>query len=864
MLPAFLGYSRDEFLAMTIKDIRPPETLAQLEAHLDAVRTEPSGPSVWQHQKKDGAVIDVEISASNLQFSGRPARLVLASDVTDRQRAEHELSWKTAFLEAQVTSSLDGILVVNGQGQKVLQNQRFNDLLKIPQDIVDNTDDWPQLEWVTAQTKNPAQFAGRVAYLIKHRDEVSREEIELVDGTLLDRYSAPVVGENGTYYGRIWTFRDVTERVSAERTLRESEARYRSLVDSLPAAAFRKDAAGRYEFVNYLMCQNEGRSAESFLGRTAHQVAAERIAEAAPANHSWSDTIAQTFGSTDHHSVIMRTGRTIELDEEWVGTDGRRRFFHAVKTPVRGADGAIIGSQGVLFEITARKEAEAALSESEERFRRLIENASDVITVLDDAGRVEFQSPSAERVLGYPPAETLGLPVLNFIHPEDRAKVTGGIARARGQILPAIPVEYRIRHRDGSWRIFESVGKFMSDPSGPPLVVVNSRDITEARQLQEQFLRAQRLEAVGTLASGIAHDLNNILTPMRMIVLLLRERLPSESDREMLAMIDTGAQRGANIIRQLLTFSRGIEGERGPVQLRHLLQEMAVMMQETFPREISVVKILPADLWPVLADATQLHQVLMNLCVNARDAMPTGGQLTLSAQNIVLGPADVARHPQAKPGRHLMLTVSDTGTGIPAAIIDRIFEPFFTTKGIGKGTGLGLSTVIGIVKSHDGFVTVVSELGQGTAFKVHLPADPSLAGSIVPEAPTVVRGCGQLVLVVDDEEAIRTSLRRVLEDHGYRVMLAAHGEEALKVFAQHRAEVRVLLTDLMMPGVSGYELSQAVRAIDADVPIVVMSGLQDRERSDELAAQRVTESIAKPCSVEEVLRVLEKILPAAD
>jgi signal transduction histidine kinase len=298
-------------------------------------------------------------------------------------------------------------------------------------------------------------------------------------------------------------------------------------------------------------------------------------------------------------------------------------------------------------------------------------------------------------------------------------------------------------------------------------------DVTEKKLLEKKFLRAQRLEAIGTLSGGIAHDLNNILAPMLLFAPFLKEKLTDPKDLELLTMIEQGAHRAANIIKQLLTFSRGIDGERGTVQTRHLLKEMIAIMRETFPREIEVVEKTPAELWPINADATQIHQVLMNLCVNARDAIHASGKITLAAENVIIGKNDVGVSKSAIPGIYVRLTISDTGEGIPRENIDRIFEPFFTTKEIGKGTGLGLSTTLGIVKSHGGFVTVYSEPGLGTSFNVYLPAVARAADAAENASSAMRRGKQELVLIVDDEDAIRHALRLALESSNYRVLVAA-------------------------------------------------------------------------------------------
>ena len=540
--------------------------------------------------------------------------------------------------------------------------------------------------------------------------------------------------------------------------------------------------------------------------------------------------------------------------------EGEVRDIEAHALVIRDVDGSAERIIGVNWDITDRRQAEKKLREREERFRHLIENVSDVIVVVDHTGAITFQSPSTQRVLGYQPDEVTGHRFTEFIHQEDQDKASRGMERALSDNLPGLPVEYRIHHRDGTWRIFQSSGRMMIDPAGARQVVVNSRDITEARKLEEQFLRAQRLEAVGTLSSGIAHDLNNILAPILLIVPMLKEKQPDPKDAEMLTMIEKAAQRGADIIKQLLTFSRGIEGERGPVQIRHILTEMATLMHETFPRQISILRQIAPDLWTVNADATQIHQVLMNLCVNARDAMTGDGKLTVAARNVVLSVAEAAREPLAKAGRYVCITVSDTGEGIPRENLARIFEPFFTTKEVGKGTGLGLSTVRGIVTSHGGFLTVYSEPNRGTSFNVYLPAITD-ALALSPAEETVPPWGGQeLILIVDDEPAIRRALGLALESQNYRVLQAADGHEAMRLFLVNRESVRLVLTDLMMPGMTGVALIRSLRALEPRLRIVAASGLQDDDRRAELAQLGVRTLLAKPCSPRDVLKAVQREL----
>ncbi len=535
-------------------------------------------------------------------------------------------------------------------------------------------------------------------------------------------------------------------------------------------------------------------------------------------------------------------------------------------TARREADGGML-LHGLLLDITQRKWGEVALQQSEERFRQLAENVHEVFWMSDPANsQMLYVSPAYEEIWDRTCVSLYANPEsrLDAVHPDDRERVRDAAHRKLG--VAGYDEIYRIVRPDGATRWIHDRAFPVHDEHGEVYRIVGTaEDITERKQLENQFLRAQRLEAIGTLSSGIAHDLNNILAPTMMVVSLLREKLSDPADLDLLTMVEQGAERGANIIKQLLTFSRGIGGDRGLVQPRHLLREMFALMRETFPREIKIIDNTPSDLPPIVADATQLTQVIMNLCVNARDAMPAGGKLTLSAYHTILRAEDTSIHVAAKPGPYVVLSVADTGEGIPAGLIDRIFEPFFTTKDVGKGTGLGLSTVMGIAKSHGGFITVYSEPGRGSLFKVYLPAGD--AGAVtVPPAPSspLPSGQNQLVLVVDDEPAIRQAIAQTLERNQYRVVSASDGKDGLTAFLEHRSRIRLVLTDVMMPVMGGVALVRTIRSLEPKQRIIAMSGLNDEDRSDELAELGVDVVLLKPCGPVELLEALHRKLEVCE
>jgi signal transduction histidine kinase/ActR/RegA family two-component response regulator len=405
--------------------------------------------------------------------------------------------------------------------------------------------------------------------------------------------------------------------------------------------------------------------------------------------------------------------------------------------------------------------------------------------------------------------------------------------------------------------------KLLRDPAGrPQSFLVVETDISMQKKLEAQFLRAQRMEAVGALAGGIAHDLNNVLAPILLSLQILRGRLNDELDVKLLASMESSAQRGADLVRQVLSFARGIEGQRFVVNPNHLVRDIRKITKETFPVNIAFAFQSQPELWNVTGDPTQLHQVLMNLCVNARDAMPSGGKLTLTMENLELDELQASMHPESKPGPYVLLTVSDTGAGIPKAIQHKIFEPFFTTKETGKGTGLGLSTTASIVRSHGGFLHLYSEPGRGATFKIYLPANPT---AVVPEVaaiepPSLPRGNGELVLMVDDEESIRTAIQKTLEIFGYRVLLAIHGAEAVALYAQHRHDIAIVITDMAMPVMDGPATIAALKMMNPAVKIIGSSGMASSGGAAKAVAAGVIHFVPKPYTAETMLKVLAQAL----
>ncbi|NJD52506.1 MAG: response regulator [Candidatus Methanoperedens sp.] len=391
-------------------------------------------------------------------------------------------------------------------------------------------------------------------------------------------------------------------------------------------------------------------------------------------------------------------------------------------------------------------------------------------------------------------------------------------------------------------------------------------DITERKRLESQLLRAQRMESIGILSGGIAHNLNNMLTPMMLSLRMLKEKFKDEQSQKLLTILEMNSQRSADLIKQVMSFARGVEGERKPLEVTHLISEIEKIAEETFPRDIKLQTDVPDDLFTISGDATQLHQVIMNLCVNARDAMPGGGVLSIIASNFFVDKNYVMMHTDAKVGSYVVIAVSDTGTGISPKIMDRIFEPFFTTKEHGKGTGLGLSTALAIVKSHGGFINVYSEIGKGTAFRIYLPAIKTEIAEIHKvceerKQPELLAGKGEWILVVEDEEAIRNVTFSILEDNGYKVLNANDGAEAVALYAGNIDKIKVILMDMMMPVMDGQSSIRAIRRINPDVKIIAVSGLTEKDRLAKVS-DLADAFLPKPYTTGKLLKTIHEVLCA--
>lgn len=817
---AHYGYTREQFLAMTIADIRPPEDVPALRAQLHGPEVGLGKSGIRRHRTADGRIIRVDISSHKIELDGRPGRVVLANDVTRElaalealraseaslaraQRIAHLGSWEVT-LATNALSWSDEIYRMFG-----LERDGFLATYEAFLAAV-HPDDREAMHAAHVRARH-----GHGKLDIEHRIITSDGRVRHVHelGELEFDGAGVPIRLTGTVL-------DITERKRDE---------------------LRKSVEGRV-----LEAVSSGRSLAAILDEVVDAVeqldprcSARVLPPAAPA----------PAASARALPISDRDGR-LAATLVFAAADGG---------PCEPAQCELLARIRDLVAFAFEREAgQRELRASEERFRLLATGTNDAVWDYEVDTGCLWWSDGVTRLFGIDrnDLEPVLVSWTRRIHPEDERRVVEGFHGALAAAQASWSDEYRFKRADGTYARVLDRGQIIRDAAGRAVRVIGGiTDVTERRELERQLLRSQRLESIGTLAGGVAHDLNNVLQPIMIEVDGLRDVAAAAGRLDDLAVIEGCAQRGAALVRRLLSFARGGEVPRGPLDLAAIGAELRRLIRDTFPKNIELAMLIAPELHCVRANATELQQVLLNLCVNARDAMPAGGSLRISFTNASVTEPPPHRYGEVTQGRHVVVEVADSGTGMTPEVMDRMFDPFFTTKELGRGTGLGLATAHAIVRSHAGFLTVESAPGAGSTFRVYLPATDELPAS-TSRAPRAPRGAGQTILVVDDEVHIRTTTRRILERSGYRVLAAASGRDALEVFGSE--PIVAVIVDLAMPGLDGAATVAAIKALDPQARVIGASGLPSPE-----FLGMVHRFLPKPYTPAELLGALAEVIAPA-
>ena len=765
----------------------------------------------------------------------------IEQELLEQSSLESALRENEELLKATIESTADGILVVDKNEKISHVNNRFAQIWDIPNELIETMDDKNLLSYVLDQLLYPEAFLSKVQELYNSADE-DFDTIYFKNGQIVERYSCPLM-QKDEIAGHVWSFRDITERKQTEKVLKQSEERHRLYFENISDVIFSIDPD--FKIINI------SPSVERILGYKPEEMIGKPIQDL---NVIDPDSLEKAF--SDMMKVLA--GERIPLSQyEFISRDGTKKFGEVSAAPLI-REGKVVAIISVARDITERKRIEDALTQSEEKYRIVLEANPDPVVVYDMEGKVTYFNMAFTNVFGWTLEECVGKTMDVFVPmdawPETKMMINKVLS---GENFSGI--ETRRYTKEG--RIIPvsiSGAIYMGEDGDPVGSIINIRDISEQKEMETQLQQAQKMEAVGTLAGGIAHDFNNLLMGIQGCTSLLSYDIDSNHPNfEYLNKIEDYIKNAANLTKQLLGFARSGKYEVKPTDMNEIINKSSDMFGRT-KKEIVIHKKNQADIWAVEVDQSQMEQVVLNLYVNAWQAMSGTGELYLQTENVILNNNDVKPY-GVKSGRYVKISVTDTGIGIDETIQHRIFDPFFTTKEMGRGTGLGLASVYGIIKSHGGIINVYSREGEGTTFNIFLPASER---KIVKEKmlqKEILKGT-ETVLFVDDEEMIIDVGRAVLEKLGYEVLTAKSGKEAIEIYKINPKKIDMVILDMVMPDMGGGDTYEKLRDINPDIKVLLSSGYSIDGQAGEILSRGCDGFIQKPFDIKILSLEIRKIL----
>jgi len=846
-----LGVPPGELLQRPLTDFALPEDRPRVETFLVKASTGrgTETPAEFRVDGPDGSLRHLQHLAAPIEHQGQPAILGNLVDVTQAKEAENALVESATRYRTLFENANDAIFIMrrgvfvecNPQTVSMYGRKRGDILGKHPWDLSPPVQPAGQDSRKAAMARISAAEAGQAQFFEwRHsRGDGSFFEAEVS----LNRME--ISGEVSVQA----MVRDITQRKRDQAALAASEAKYRAILENMEEAYFEMDLAGRFVFFNDAVCRISGYSRKELLSMGNRDLATENTAQ----------KMLEDF------SELIKTGKTANLvDYEITTKIGDVREIELSASVRHDAEGRPVGFSGVVRDVTERRRVEAALAESERRYRALVENAPDMIATTDDKGRLTSINEPGLKILGRTRKEVLGKTLISLVAPRDRDAAQNAFSGLFSGQEPENPSRYlrvRMTGKDGERWVAFSGGPAPSGSGGPGIMVVG-RDVTRRVAMEAHLSQARKMEAVGTLAGGIAHDFNNLLMGISGRAALMGLDIPGDHPHaEHLKAIEESVTSAASLTRQLLVFARGGSFEVRPLDIR-TVAEKTLRMFGRAKKELEIEGSFPEDVKAVQADRSQIEQVLMNLFVNAWQAMPGGGRITVRAENETLSP-ELDRPGDLPPGEYVRITVTDTGVGMSEKIRQRVFDPFFTTKELGRGTGLGLASAYGIIHSHGGTITVESEKGKGASFFLHLPATDQMPEAEDAEDREVALGT-ETVLLVDDEAMVRDTASGMLKALGYRVLMANGALRAAEVYREHQDEISLVVLDMIMPGMDGGQAFDLIHEINPHVRVLLSSGYSLDGRAEDIMAKGCRGFIQKPFTLKRLSEEMRKVLDAPE